>query len=111
MHKYCIRHGIVEATHRCSPTYAGTTDNQIRASKNKAHGTQTTYWRKLRTQALERDGYRCQLNVDHRCTQAATTVHLDPALKGNHRIAGLEHCKSACKHCHGVEDGRRTPRA
>jgi hypothetical protein len=121
--KYCIRHGIVPTTHRCSPKWGTGTDNQLRARKNKAHGTHTkahgthtkahgthtSYWRQLRQQALERDGHTCQLQ--HRgCTEVATTVHLDPALKGNHRIASLEHCKSACKHCHGVEDGRRTPR-
>jgi hypothetical protein len=108
--KYCIRCGIVPATHRCSPRWGTGTDNQLRARKNKAHGTQTSYWRQLRQRALERDGHRCQLKVDHRCTGIATTVHLDPALKGHHRIARLKHCKSACKHCHGVEDGRRTPR-
>jgi hypothetical protein len=107
--KYCIRHGIVPTTHRCSPKWGTGTDNQLRARKNKAHGTNTPYWRQLRQQALERDGHTCQLQ--HRgCTEVATTVHLDPALKGNHRIAGLEDCRSACKHCHGVEDGRRTPR-
>jgi hypothetical protein len=107
--KYCIRCGIVPAAHRCSPKWGTGTDNQLRTRKNKAHGTNTPYWRQLRQQALERDGYRC--TIRHRgCTEVATTVHLDPALKGNHRVAGLEHCKSACKHCHGVEDGRRTPR-
>jgi hypothetical protein len=107
---YCIRHGVVEATHRCTRDGFVETENQIRYRKNKQHGTRTAYWRKLRQQALERDNYQCQLNAARRCTKVASTVHPDPALRGNHRVAGLEHCKSACKLCHGVEDGRRTPR-
>jgi hypothetical protein len=107
--KYCIRHGIVLTTHRCSLKWGTGTDNQLRARKNKAHGTHTSYWRQLRQQALERDGYQCRLNVDHRCTRRATTVHIRPELGGDHLRAGLNDCVSACRTCHGILDGRRTP--
>jgi 5-methylcytosine-specific restriction endonuclease McrA len=109
--KYCIRHGIVPTTHRCSPKWGTGTDNQLRARKNKAHGTHTSYWRQLRQRALERDGYQCQIQHPDICTGVATTVHLDPRLKGDHRVATLSDCKSSCKRCHGREDGRRTPRS
>lgn len=103
--KFCDEHGIVDATHNCRGT-----DNQRRARLNKLHGTNTTYWRRLRRLALQRDGGLCQLR--HRgCTQLADSVHIDPHLNGNHRIATLGDCTSACKRCHGVEDApRATPR-
>jgi hypothetical protein len=109
--KYCIRHGVVEATHRCTRDGFVGTDNQIRYRKNKAHGTNTPYWRRLRQQALERDGYQCRLNIDHRCTGRATSVHISERLKGDHFRATLADCTSSCRTCHGILDGRRTPRA
>lgn len=81
-------------------------DNQRRHAKSKAYGTTTGYWRKLRARVLERDGHRCQLQ-HHGCTQVARTVHIDPELGGDHRLATMDRCLSACLHCHGVEDAPR----
>lgn len=39
--KYCIRDGVVEATHRCTRDGFVGTENQIRYRKNKQHGTHT----------------------------------------------------------------------
>lgn len=108
--KYCIRHGVVEVTQRCTRDGFVGTENQIRYRKNKAHGTNTPYWRRLRQQALERDGHQCQLNIDPRCTGAATSVHISERLKGDHLRATLADCRSLCRTCHGILDGRRTPR-
>lgn len=72
-----------------------------------AGGYSTGHWRKLRVQALVRDGYRCQLQLDG-CTGVATTVHIDPALRGQHEDATLDDCTSACLYCHGVTDAARS---
>jgi 5-methylcytosine-specific restriction endonuclease McrA len=108
--KYCDRcDRPVPLDHRCwheGGVLVVGTDNQRRAELNRKHGTKSAYWRKLRLLALERDGFRCTFN--HRgCTQGATTVHLAPHLRGDHRIATLDDCRSACRHCHGVEDAPR----
>ncbi len=105
--KFCIRHGIVDPAHRCTPDGFVGTENQIRYEKAKNHGTLTTHWKKLRAQALERDGYTCTLRHKH-CTVRATTVHLDPRLRGDHRNATLADCRSACRRCHGKEDAPRS---
>jgi 5-methylcytosine-specific restriction endonuclease McrA len=86
---------------RCDP------DPDRRRQKAKAQGVTSAYWKRLRKAVLERDGYRCQLQVDERCTLLATTVHLDPVLEGNHLLALPHHCQSACLHCHGVVDAPR----
>lgn len=72
------------------------------------HGYSRKHWRELRVQRLNLDEHRCQLRVDARCTGTATTVHLDPRLEGNHDVATLNDCRSACLHCHGVVDAPRS---
>jgi hypothetical protein len=37
----------------------------------------------------------------------ATTVHLDPACRADHSLATIDNTRSACRHCHGVEDAPR----
>lgn len=70
-------------------------------------GRRSPYWRELRLAALERDGYRCQLQVDDGCTGQAVSVHIDPRLGGDHLRATLADCLSACAHCHGAVDAPR----
>lgn len=82
-------------------------DNRRRRAKSQAHGLDSPYWQWLRRGVLIRDNYRCQLHLDRHCTGTATTVHIDPALEGNHRRARRSDCISACAHCHGVVDGTR----
>lgn len=69
-------------------------------------GYDTTYWYALRRDVLTRDNYRCRLQHDG-CTIVATSVHLDPNLKGLHTVAYATDCLAACLHCHGIEDGAR----
>lgn len=61
----------------------------------------------LRARTLQRDQHRCRLKLPG-CTHKATSVHLAPLLRGDHTRATLDHCLSACHHCHGVIDGRRS---
>lgn len=72
-----------------------------------ARGYNTGHWQTVRRVRLARDNYICQLQHDDGCTQHATTVHLDPGLRGDHRRATLDNTLSACRHCHGVEDAPR----
>jgi 5-methylcytosine-specific restriction endonuclease McrA len=91
--------------HKCGPWGVGT-DNDRRAYLNKKNATKSTYWRKLRLLALQRDGYRCTLQ-HHGCIRHATTVHIDPRLNGNHLAVTLNDCRSACRRCHGIKDAPR----
>jgi 5-methylcytosine-specific restriction endonuclease McrA len=81
-------------------------DNQRRAAKSKRNGLRSPYWQAVREARLRLDGYRCVLQHDG-CTGYAETVHIPPELKGNHLLATVETCRSACRRCHGVEDGGR----
>lgn len=83
-------------------------DDDRRHAKQHDHGRDTARWVNLRRQALLRDGHTCQLRIDAACTGTATTVHLDPALEGNHAAASLDDVASACAHCHGAEDATRS---
>jgi 5-methylcytosine-specific restriction endonuclease McrA len=71
-----------------------------------AQGTGRQAWQRLRRQVLERDGYRCL-----RCGAPATSVHLDPRLKGRHDLATADRCASLCAVCHGAVDGPRAARS
>ena len=105
--RYCIHHGIVPPDHYCHDGVV-TTRNRRRHAKALANGTKSRHWRQVRAARLALDNGACQLRVDHGCTRIATTVHLDPELRGNHRLATLDNTRSACRHCHGVIDGART---
>lgn len=73
------------------------------------YGYGLIHWRNLRIARLNLDRRICQLRHDG-CTRLATTVHLDPSCGGDHSKATLENTLSACRHCHGVEDGGRATR-
>jgi 5-methylcytosine-specific restriction endonuclease McrA len=81
-------------------------DDRRRNTKRRESGRTTARWQRLRLAALHRDGYACQ-----RCGQSGTrhtlTVHLDPALKGNHWIAALDDLTTLCRSCHGSMDAPR----
>jgi 5-methylcytosine-specific restriction endonuclease McrA len=89
---------------RCPEHAAAQTRRRDRqkAVKNKEQGRTTQHWRRLRVQALERDDYTCQ-----GCGAPAVSVHISPALGGDHRAATLDDCVSACLVCHGRLDGQR----
>ena len=88
----CPEHAAAQAQRR---------DKQ-KAVKNREQGRTTQHWKRLRVQALDRDDYTCQV-----CGQPAVSVHINPALGGDHRAATLDDCVSACLSCHGRLDGQR----
>ncbi len=94
---------------RCVRCGGGLTDDQRRHALAKKHGTSTGHWKRLRQLALARDNHECTLR-HARCTGVATTVHIDPRLGGNHLLATLADCRSACRRCHGKEDAPRASR-
>ena len=78
-------------------------DNFPRHERQRLHGRNTAAWRKLRHFVLERDGRRCRT-----CgATAKLTVHLDPALGGDHSLATSKDCITLCVRCHGLADGPR----
>jgi hypothetical protein len=83
-------------------------DDARRNAKTRAHGVKRAHFQRLRAQRLELAGRFCELTIDADCTREATTVHLDPALEGNHDAATIDDVRAACLHCHGVVDGARS---
>jgi 5-methylcytosine-specific restriction endonuclease McrA len=71
-------------------------------AKQRAHGRDTSHWRKLRREVLARDGNLCQ-----RCGGPGRSVHLNPALAGRHDLATASDCLTLCTRCHGAIDGPR----
>ena len=66
----------------------------------------TRAWRRARLACLDRDEWRCRY-----CGRPARTAHHNPPLEIL-LAAGLDPYDlacifSACRHCHGVEDGQR----
>ncbi len=97
---YCAKHQPAESDHVTAS----------RREKQRAHGRDTRAWRRLRGLALWKAGYECQLRLPG-CTVAATSVHLDPDLQGDHEKATLGSLTACCAHCHGVVDGPRSVNA
>lgn len=59
---------------------------------------QTSLWKRTRLAVLERDGYRCRLNLQG-CTSRATTVdHVVPLIRGG-RPFDPSNLIAACRHC------------
>jgi 5-methylcytosine-specific restriction endonuclease McrA len=81
-------------------------DDRRRNTRRRLSGRTTAAWQRLRLAAFYRDGYACQ-----RCSRTGTrhtlTVHLDPALEGNHWIATLDDLTTLCRSCHGSIDAPR----
>jgi len=76
-------------------------------SHARNHGYADTHWQTIRKQRLLLDGHACTFRYDG-CTRRATSVHLDPRCNGNHALATLDNTRSACAHCHGIEDAPRS---
>jgi hypothetical protein len=70
------------------------------------YGYASLHWQRVRAARLQVDGHLCQFNYPG-CIGHATTVHLAPELAGDHSLATLETTRSACHHCHGIEDAPR----
>jgi hypothetical protein len=85
-------------------------DNRRRNAKTVAHGVKRAHFQRLREQRLEMTGGFCELQVDRGCTVLATTVHLREELRGDHGRATIDDVRAACRHCHGVTDGKRSRR-
>ena len=85
-------------------------DNRRRNQKRKDSGRTTAAWQRMRHAAFHRDGYACR-----RCGKTGDrhtlTVHLNPALGGNHFVATLADLTTYCRRCHGSVDAPRSHHA
>ncbi len=97
---------IIPMTERHCPRHKAE-ENARRNAKNKRFGRNSAHWRKVRKQRLELAGCRCELRLPG-CTGLATHVHLDPAYRGEHRIAQVEHTRACCASCSGAIDAPRS---
>jgi 5-methylcytosine-specific restriction endonuclease McrA len=113
--RICVEPGCAGMTlsmaHVTCPRHGSQTRQTRKMAKVARQGTKSTHWVKLREQALRRDHHTCKLRVSRNCAGVADTVHLDPRLGGNHRIATLADCVSACRSCHGTVDAPRATAA
>lgn len=75
--------------------------------KQQRTSRKSRYWRQLREERLELAAGLCELRFEG-CIGTATSVHLNPALGGDHKRAVLEDCRAACVVCHGYVDGIRS---
>src|SRR5512133_1945585 len=105
MLKACVECGQPAKGTRCPKHQRH--ENARRSRKAKAHGLKTPHWQKVRQERLALDGGLCTFRLP-RCTYYAETVHLDPELRGNHRLATLDNTRSACRRCHGTVDAPRS---
>jgi 5-methylcytosine-specific restriction endonuclease McrA len=90
--------------HRCAE-HQREFEQRDNARRNRQRWRQrrtTARWRAMRAAVLERDG-RC---LDCGATDDLT-VHLDPALEGDHTAAGVDDCVTLCRTCHGRVDAPR----
>lgn len=84
-------------------------ERAYRLSKNarvSRYGYGTTHWQQVRTQRHILAAGRCELGLPG-CTEVPTHTHLDPALKGNHRIATVADVRACCAQCSGAVDAPR----
>lgn len=85
-------------------------DNARRQRKNQAHGVNRAAWRRRAQRVKQRDGMTCRRCGRHRDElhhNERLSVHLDPALAGNHDAASDHDCITLCSTCHGTIDAPR----
>jgi 5-methylcytosine-specific restriction endonuclease McrA len=93
----------------CEGAYCPLHDRQRllkRQDRDRRYGYGRSHWRRLKKERLALDNYTCRIRLAG-CTLRATTVHLHPDLQGNHDIATINDCISACAPCHGAIDAPR----
>jgi hypothetical protein len=102
------RHGeIVPAGGSCPRCREDERERDRRhAAKLTAYGYSSSHWQELRRLRLEADAHLCRLRLPG-CTLRATHVHLHPELGGDHTVATLGDCVSACAQCSGAVDAPR----
>ncbi len=84
-------------------------DNRRRNEKRRTSGRTTAAWQRLRLAALHRDNFTCQREgCDVAGIAKTMTVHLRPALGGNHFAATLADLTTYCRSCHGSVDAPRS---
>ena len=107
MEKSCCKCGrIIPMTERYCDEHKRE-DWQRRNRRNAVYGYASENWQRVRRERLERAGYRCELRLPGCTETAATHVHLDPRLKGDHRTAEVADCRACCASCSGSVDAAR----
>lgn len=72
-----------------------------RLNRNQQAETRKSgHWAKVSRARLAYANGECEIRLPG-CVKIAASVHLNPALGGNHRLATFEDCRAACVVCHG----------
>lgn len=96
---------------RVCPRGCQRADDRRRHERQRTHGRDTRAWRRLALAAKIVAGFRCQhcgSAEDPSDPRTKLTVHLDPALEGNHAIATLADVEVVCASEHGSIDAPRS---
>src|SRR5438046_1407735 len=96
---------IIPATERHCPEHKAA-ERRRRDEKAKRFGYHSAHWQRIRRERLQSAGYVCELRINCNGAQA-THVHLDPAYRGRHYAALLEHTRACCASCSGAIDAPR----
>jgi 5-methylcytosine-specific restriction endonuclease McrA len=105
--KACGIHGcrtIVPNGRRCPDHADGWRDTPRTASSAATSGTNTSGWRKLRAEILDRDGHQCQIRYPGVCTGRATVVDkITPAATRPDLAHNRANLRAACKPCNATK--------
>jgi 5-methylcytosine-specific restriction enzyme A len=97
MRRACIGHGRVDCPRCGRPAW------RTKPPANRyAYGAA---WQRVRVQALERDGYVCQLRYPNCLGRASQVDHIvQPEAGGTNALTNL---RAVCRKCHATRTGRQ----
>lgn len=72
---------------------------------DQAKGYFGRHWQAIRAARMRLASRLCEYQLPG-CTHQATTVHLNPALAGDHHRATLHDTRAACRPCHRLVEGQ-----
>jgi 5-methylcytosine-specific restriction endonuclease McrA len=79
----------------CGRRTRGSRCSDCEAQRKHTTGRNSYRWQQLRALRKRIDGYRCTY-----CGSTEDlTVDLDPRLRGNHWLATINDCRTACRSC------------
>lgn len=99
---HVCRDGTIQPGKRCPSCKA----QPVRSASSRVTGHRR--FRRVRLQALKRDGYRCQLQLPG-CTETAEVAdHIIPVSRGGEPFS-LSNLQASCRRCNGRKNAKLIP--